>query len=116
MACCPRELDEIKVQRILGNLLNNAVEAMPGQNPRIEVTLSSRKGKSLIQIRDNGYGIAADVLPQLMREGASFGKAKSSGLGLYDARITPLGIGGDLLISSSPGIGTEGVVVLPETC
>lgn len=111
----PVRLESIKLQRILGNLLNNSVEAAPESEASIDVTLMEREDHWLLQIIDNGCGIPEDVLPNLTREGFSFGKDNGNGLGLFDAKNTMLSIEGDLQIRSREGIGTQVILRFPKT-
>jgi len=81
---------------------------------------STYPGNGLISIKitDTGKGIPAHILPQLMQEGKTFGKEKSeksgSGLGLYHAKKTMQGWGGDVTIASEEGKGTTVTITLPR--
>ncbi len=110
----PVPLSTIKVQRILGNLLNNSVEAAPEADASVDLTLMEREDHWILQIIDNGCGIPEEVLPNLTREGFSFGKDKGNGLGLFDAKMTMLAIQGDLQIRSRVGIGTQVILRFPK--
>ncbi|UYL09567.1 sensor histidine kinase [Bdellovibrio sp. SKB1291214] len=107
-------LDEMKMMRVLGNILNNSVEAAPESEASISVSLLDRDQNWLLQIMDNGSGIPEDVLPQLMEEGKSFGKENGNGLGLYDARKTLQAVGGDLQLRSRVGVGTQVIMIIPK--
>jgi signal transduction histidine kinase len=107
-------LEEMKMMRVLGNILNNSVEAAPESEASISVSLLDRDQNWLLQIMDNGAGIPEDVLPQLMAEGKSFGKENGNGLGLYDARKTLQAVGGDLQLRSRVGVGTQVLMIIPK--
>lgn len=107
-------LDEVKMMRVLGNILNNSVEAAPESEASVSVSLLDRDQNWLLQIMDNGSGIPEDVLPQLMEEGKSFGKENGNGLGLYDARKTLQAVGGDLQLRSRVGVGTQVIMIIPK--
>lgn len=82
-------LSELK--RILSNLINNAVEALPEKRGSITIKLNGNSdGLVSIIVSDDGKGIPSEQLPKLAQEGVSYGKEKSgesgSGLGLYHAR------------------------------
>ncbi|HEX7676181.1 MAG TPA: HAMP domain-containing sensor histidine kinase [Bdellovibrio sp.] len=108
------ELSEIKLQRIIANILNNSIEASQGKEADINLSLLERNDCWLLQIMDNGCGIPEEVLPQLMAEGKSFGKENGNGLGLFDARKTLLSIGGDLQIRSRVAVGTQVLLIFPK--
>lgn len=107
-------LPEVKLQRILANILNNAIEASSEKEAQINVSLLERDDCWLLQIMDNGCGIPEEVLPRLTGEGVTFGKDNGHGLGLFDARKTLQSIGGDLQIRSRIGVGTQVLLVFPK--
>lgn len=110
----PATLESVKVQRIVSNLINNSLEALPDSEASINLTLMERQDHWLLQIMDNGSGIPEDVLPRLGQEGVTHGKENGHGLGLYDARKTLESIGGELQIRSRVGVGTQVVLLLPK--
>lgn len=107
-------LPEVKVQRILANILNNSIEAAPEKEAQISLSLLERDDCWLLQIMDNGCGIPEDVLPKLMSEGMSFGKENGNGLGLFDARKALQAIGGDLQLRSRVAVGTQVLLIFPK--
>lgn len=108
-------LESIKIQRVISNLLNNSLEALPEKEASINLTLMERQEHWLLQIMDNGCGIPEEVLPRLTQEGVSHGKEQGHGLGLFDARKTLEAIGGELQIRSRVGVGTQVVLLFPKT-
>lgn len=104
----PKEL-----QRLLSNLVNNSVEAFSGPGT-VAVSLSVVDGKVLIEVKDNGKGIPAEILAKLGQKGETYGKAGGNGLGLYHARTTVEGWGGSFKIGSEPGKGTSVLIELPR--
>lgn len=107
-------LEDIKIQRIVSNLLNNAIEAAPEADAVIHLTFMERGDQYLLQVMDNGCGISEEVLPRLTEEGFSHGKVNGHGLGLYDAKKTLQATGGDIQIRSRQGMGTQVVLILPK--
>lgn len=105
----PKEL-----QRLISNLVNNSVEAFEGAG-LVTVALSSPDGKVLIEVKDNGKGIPAEILAKLGQKGETHGKTNGNGLGLYHARIAVEGWGGSFRMESAPGKGTTVAIVLPCT-
>ena len=108
-------MEEMKLLRVLGNILNNAIEAAPEKEAVVSLSLLERDQNWILQIMDNGCGIPEEVLPELMNEGKSFGKENGNGLGLYDARKALLAIGGDLQLRSRVGVGTQVILVIPKS-
>ena len=106
-------VDPTEFKRLLSNLVNNAVEALPASGGRVDLDLAARDGFALISVRDNGKGIAPDVLSKLGARGQSHGKPGGSGLGLAHARTCVKAWGGRLELESNVGIGTTATVSLP---
>jgi signal transduction histidine kinase len=100
-------------KRVISNLINNAVEALPGKGS-VTVRLASNGDSTEIRVRDNGKGIPADVLPRLGQRGETHGKPGGSGLGLYHAKTSVESWGGGLAIDSEPGKGTTVTIHLPR--
>jgi len=100
-------------KRVVSNLINNAVEALPGKG-RVTVRLSADEGWIVLRVRDNGKGIPAEVLGRLGQRGETHGKPGGSGLGLYHAKTNIAGWGGVLEISSESGKGTTVTMRLPR--
>lgn len=101
-------------QRIVSNLVNNAIEALDGPG-RVSVSLSAAGEQVVLEISDNGRGIPSETLGKLGRKGETHGKKGGTGLGLYHARTSVKKWGGDLAITSEPGRGTTITLRLPRT-
>jgi signal transduction histidine kinase len=108
------KVQPVEFQRMLSNLINNAVEAVGEQEGTVTASLASAAGKVLLKVQDDGKGIPAAVLARLCRRGETHGKAKGSGLGLHHAKTCAQSWGGSLEIDSEPGAGTCVTVRLPK--
>lgn len=89
-------------QRILSNLIDNAVEAIPDQCGKIRLWLL-RKTKYILYIEDSGPGIPLEVLEKLGVEPITFGKegsAAGSGLGVFHAASTLQNWDGELVFEN----------------
>ena len=88
---CPEDLqvkaDRKMIEQVLINLVRNASEStLQMENPEIELRANQTgDGRVFIQIRDNGPGIAEDVLPNIFVPFYST-KEKGSGIGLSISR------------------------------
>src|SRR5262249_2030752 len=56
--------DPIRLEQVLANVLNNAAKYTPTAG-EVTVTVERRSDEAVITIRDNGVGIAPELLPQL---------------------------------------------------
>jgi two-component system, NarL family, sensor kinase len=80
--------DALQLQRVLMNLLVNAVNHSR-RGDRVEVILKSQGLQQSVQVVDQGAGLKPEELAQLFQrfyQGESDRQAKGSGLGLYLAR------------------------------
>ncbi|TFZ08202.1 ATP-binding response regulator [Ramlibacter humi] len=95
---------------VLFNLVKNALYYL-GPNPgtRVTVTVGGRR----IRVRDNGPGIAPDVLPTLFEPFRTVGKAGGTGLGLSYCRRVMRAFGGDIRCESVQSSFTEFAMEFP---
>jgi signal transduction histidine kinase len=104
------EVDAVEFRRIISNLVNNAVEALPSQKGSVSLSLKSVGSRIVCEIHDTGKGIPSHLLPKLGRQGVSFGKEgtrSGSGLGLYHAIHTIEKWGGKIDIETEEARGTS---------
>jgi signal transduction histidine kinase len=110
--------DRLRLEQVLTNLLANAAKYTdPGGD--IRLTAAVEAGLIVLRVRDNGRGIAADLLPRvfdMFRQGPDSPDRAESGLGIGLALVKSLVElhGGSVAASSDgPGTGSEFVVRLP---
>ncbi|MBL1175504.1 sensor histidine kinase [Pantanalinema sp. GBBB05] len=80
--------DTLQLQRVMFNLLANAINHSP-RGAKVEVVLEPGSSHQTVKVTDHGAGIKADELPHLFErfyQGQSDRQAKGSGLGLYLSR------------------------------
>ncbi len=110
------ETDSRRLERIIGNLLDNAREHAPGSP--VEVSLTAVAGVITIAVEDRGPGVAPDRLVRIFER---FYKADpsrhggSSGLGLAIAAEHAALLGGELRASNVEGGGLRMELNLPVT-
>ncbi|MEZ5798110.1 MAG: ATP-binding protein [Paracoccaceae bacterium] len=104
----------VRMEQVLVNLLLNALDAVEGcRDGQIRIVL--RPGDPVrLDVTDNGQGIAADLL---LRVTEPFFSTKTAGeglgLGLSISRAIMAEFGGDLVVTSQPGLGATVSVWLP---
>ncbi len=104
----------VDFKRVIANLVNNAVEALPEDTGNVSVTLLGDEDGIEIAVQDNGKGIEPEILARLTQRGETHGKSGGTGLGLYHARTSCETWGGALNIHSQVGVGTTVVLKLPR--
>ncbi len=104
--------DEVKIQRLLGNLIRNALEAMGGGG--VLTLRVERQGEDLvITVMDTGRGIPDEIRHRLFKSFVTSGKAGGTGLGLAIVRKIVEEHGGTVAVESSE-LGTKFVVKIPQ--
>jgi two-component system, NtrC family, sensor kinase len=112
----PLYADRYRVQTALLNLIQNATEAMEhfGQQITVAVSKDLSRQAIAINVRDDGPGIAADLLGKICEPFFStHGDEGLRGLGLAIVRDIMKVHSGDVEIKSQPGEGTEIVLYFP---
>jgi PAS domain S-box-containing protein len=113
--------DLTRLTQVFVNLLNNAAKYTPDRG-RIEVSIQSTDKSAAVHIRDNGIGIAAELLPRmfdLFTQGDRPLDRTDGGLGVGLALVHRLvSLHGGVVKAFSEGIGrgSELVVTLPQYC
>jgi signal transduction histidine kinase/PAS domain-containing protein len=109
----PVRADRERIQRVLANLIGNALKFTP---PGGSVKLQTRTGSGCVRfsVVDSGPGIAPEQLPHLFARywKGSHGK-QGLGLGLYIARAIVDAHGGHIWAESTPGSGAAFHFELP---
>jgi len=106
------------LQTVIRNLLGNAIKYSP-KGSAIELNWRQSLEHMVISIRDYGVGLSADQLrtfssDKYMTSTQGTEGEKGTGVGLYLCRELVKKMGGDLLVESSPGAGTEFTIHLPQ--
>ena len=101
-----------EIKRVITNIINNAVEAMPDREGVVNITLKASGNNIVIDIADNGAGIPKATLDALFARGFTT-KKTGSGLGLFHARETLKKLGGDIQMHSEVGKGTTVSLLIP---
>ena len=106
-----------KVLMILVNLISNAkyaVESLPEQERRVSVSLGApEEGRIQIEVKDNGMGIAPDMLTRIFQYGFTT-RHEGHGFGLHSSALAAQEMGGSLSAHSDGlGKGALFTLVLP---
>jgi PAS domain S-box-containing protein len=111
------EGDGGRMTQVLCNLLNNAAKYMDDEG-RIELSVSEDAGQAVIRVRDEGIGIAPDMLDRIfdrfVQDGAPDVVHDGLGIGLSIVKTIVEMHGGTVVVHShGPGRGSEFTVALP---
>jgi signal transduction histidine kinase len=101
------------IQRMLSNLINNAIESIPGgQTGRIFVDLEKKENTLLLCITDNGIGIPTEKMAFIGKDNFTT-KTQGKGIGISSAIELMKSLGGELDINSREGEGTALTLQFP---
>ncbi len=104
------EADEGALERVLANLVDNAVTHSPPGSP-VRLAARHEHGRAVVTVEDEGPGVDADDQASVFE--AFVSRGRGSGLGLYVVRTLVDAHGGDVRLDGSGG-GTRVEVHLPE--
>jgi signal transduction histidine kinase len=106
------------IQRILANLLDNALKYTPSGGS-VRVSLSAiDDGEAFVSVQDTGMGIPPDDLPHIFERFYRCDQSRSepgTGLGLSLARALARAHQGDITVTSTLGQGSTFTLTLPKT-
>jgi len=108
--------DRMALEQILSNLMENALKyLMPGRPGQITVRGEARRGRAIIEVIDNGRGIAAKdherIFDLFRRSGVQ--DQPGEGIGLAHVRALAYRLGGLIEVVSELGQGATFRVNLP---
>jgi signal transduction histidine kinase len=92
------------LKRILGNLVTNAVQAMP-EGGKLTITASQKENQTTITVEDTGKGIPEEIKPKLFTPLFTT-KSKGQGFGLAVTKRLIEALGGTISFESEAGKGT----------
>jgi PAS domain S-box-containing protein len=104
--------DPTLVERVVRNLVINAVQAMP-LGGKLEIQSRRENGEVIITVEDSGVGIAEDVKDKVFAPLFTT-KAKGQGFGLPAVKRLTEALGGTVAFASEEGRGTKFIIRLPQ--
>lgn len=113
------ESDKNRINQILGNLINNAIDFLPEKNPKITMDAKEEDEKIIFSVSDNGKGIPEEKQKTIFKkfyqlDTSARRKHGGAGLGLAVCEGIVLGLGGKIWLSSKIGEGTTFYFSIPK--
>jgi two-component system sensor histidine kinase PilS (NtrC family) len=105
--------DPAKLRQVTWNLLRNAAEAAAQGGKHVTVSLIVDDGSAVIEIGDDGTGIAPEHVPRIFDPFFTT-KKRGTGLGLATCQSIVTEHGGTIEVTSEVGKGTRFSVRLPR--
>ncbi|QXM05921.1 HAMP domain-containing sensor histidine kinase [Crassaminicella indica] len=112
------ELDRIKIQQALTNIIHNAIKYTP-EGGKVDILLYSENDSVTIKVKDNGIGIPKESLPHIFERFYRVDKARArstggTGLGLSISKQIIELHQGEIEVTSEVDRGTVFYVRLPK--
>lgn len=106
-------VDRLKLREVLSELVRNSLAALPEQGGRLGIrTLVMADGNELsIEVADNGSGIKQSLIERAFKNIHTEQEQAGAGLAITKAIVEQHG--GQLIIKSEPGKGTDVQIQLP---
>jgi signal transduction histidine kinase len=104
--------DSAYVKRIMGNLVTNAVQAMPNGG-KLLINAYNEAGNAVITVEDTGMGIPDEAKPKLFTPLFTT-KSKGQGFGLAVVKRLTEALNGTVTLESQEGKGTKFTITLPQ--
>jgi len=109
------EVDTMRLQRLLQNLVTNAVEAVTGKpDGRIELRAWVEDMVFYLTVSDNGPGIPDAVKDRIFEPFITHGKKNGTGLGMAIVQNVVAAHRGTITFETAAGQGTRFLVKLPQ--
>ncbi|WP_411275379.1 response regulator [Daejeonella sp.] len=110
--------DKQRLEQILKNLLSNALKFTSKGSVALNVSHSENSNLIQFSVKDTGIGIPKDKQKQVFEafqqaDGSTRRKFGGTGLGLSISRELAKLLGGEIRLVSTPGVGSEFIVLIP---
>jgi heavy metal sensor kinase len=113
---CRVRVDARMLQRLVGNLLDNALKYTPAGG-KVAISAWAQNENVYLRVRDTGIGISEKDLPRIFDKFYRCDRSRAehgSGLGLSLAKAIVASHGGAIEVVSQPGQGASFTVSLPR--
>ena len=104
--------DRERLERVLGHLIQNAIEATP-RDGQVAIRLTRAGASVQVEISDTGEGMSEEFIRERLFKPFESTKSAGMGIGVFESREYITELGGTMDVVSTPGQGTTFTVSLP---
>ena len=101
-----------RLERVLGHLVQNALDATPAQGT-VWIVVERSSGQVRVDVGDTGSGMSDEFIQSRLFRPFSTTKHSGMGIGTYESQQYVRELGGAISVRSTPGTGTVMTVLLP---
>ena len=106
------KVDTYLIKKALYNVIINAWQSLDKADGKVEISISSDMNRNVITVKDNGKGMEESIKAKIFQPFYT-GRKEGTGLGLaISYRIIKEIHGGDIIVESTAGKGTEVKILL----
>ena len=117
MTDLPEQLPREQLVSILGNILDNAMEATyrnHGAGGRVELTMTDMGNDLIFEVEDQGPGIPEDQKPRIFEKGFTSKDEDGHGYGLHLVQNLINGLNGSICIETADIGGCRFIIYIPK--
>lgn len=119
MVDIPADMPRDQLVSVLGNLIDNALEAtrhQTGEGGRVQLSMTDLGHELIFEVEDQGPGIPEDSQQKIFEKGVTTKQgAEEHGYGLHLVRQFLNRWGGSIMVENLPGVGSRFTLYLPKT-
>lgn len=105
-------LDQEQIQKVITNLVLNAIEATPATG-EIRIATRANGREVVLSVSDTGCGMSPEFIQRSLFRPFQTTKKTGLGIGMFQSKMIVEAHGGRLTVTSTPGTGTTFQVFLP---
>jgi sensor histidine kinase regulating citrate/malate metabolism len=112
----PDQLDRHTLTTVLGNVINNAIEAAAAgkTQPKVTIFMSDFGNDLIFEVEDSGDGIEDQLFDKIFEKGVSTKGDGQRGYGLYLAKKAINTLGGTIEVEKGDEGGTRFEIIIPK--
>jgi signal transduction histidine kinase len=104
--------NEDRLEHVIGHLVQNALDAT-ASGGEVAVRLDRNGRFAVIDVADTGVGMSSEFVRERLFKPFETTKKSGMGIGVYESSQYINGLGGQILVDSTPQVGTRIRVLLP---
>jgi hypothetical protein len=104
---------EDRLEHVIGHLVQNALDATR-EKGGVSVRAYPDAAYAVVEVADDGVGMTPEFVRERLFKPFQTTKQHGMGIGVYESFQYVTGLGGRMLVDSTPGVGTKVRVLLPQ--